>query len=353
MKIAMLLSGGVDSSVALALLKASGEHEIVAFYLKIWLEDDFAFLGECPWEDDLGYARAVCEMLDVPLRVVSLQQAYWDRVVAHTVGELKAGRTPSPDILCNQRVKFGAFTDHIDSSFDRIATGHYVRLREKPGYPAELLKGIDPIKDQSYFLSHLSQDQLSRSLFPLGGYNKSEVRKLAEQFNLPNKNRRDSQGICFLGKIKYNDFVKCHLGEKPGPIIDRSTGKTLGRHAGYWFHTVGQRKGLGLSHGPWFVASKDIERNIVYVEKASQREESQRLDFTVSGLNWLGAPPESPGEAAIKIRHGATTVASRFSGDPLQRLMVNMSEENGGTAPGQYAVFYDGEVCLGGGVIDG
>ena len=178
MKIALLLSGGVDSSVALARLVSSGEHDITAYYLKIWLEEEFSFLGECPWEEDLDYARKVCEKFGVPLKVVSLQTAYWDLVVKHIITELKKGLTPSPDILCNQRVKYGAFTDFIDDSFDKIASGHYARVESTPeGYI--LKKGIDPVKDQTYFLSHLSQKQLSRCLFPLGDLTKNQVRQLA------------------------------------------------------------------------------------------------------------------------------------------------------------------------------
>lgn len=352
-KIAMLLSGGVDSSVALARLVAEG-HDVTAFYLKIWLEDDLAFLGECPWEEDLGYARAVCAKFNVPLKVVSLQKAYWDRVVSHTVAELQAGRTPSPDILCNQRVKFGAFTDHIDASFTKIATGHYARVEEvSDGYV--LRKGVDPVKDQSYFLSHLSQAQLARCWFPLGGFLKEQIREFAAAYDLPNKDRRDSQGICFLGKIKYNEFVKCHLGERRGLIIEKKTGNKLGNHNGYWFHTIGQRKGLGLSGGPWFVVGKDISKNIVYVEQGIYKPDNQRTDFAITNLSWLHHDPAPNGQAEIKIRHGARTVKSSYKfedSDQNQATMaIQMAEPDGGIAPGQYAVLYQGDQCLGGGVI--
>lgn len=345
-KIALLISGGVDSSVALAKLASSGEHEIVAFYLKIWLEDDLAFLGECPWEDDLNYARAVCEKYNVPLKVVSLQTAYWDLVVKHIIEELKKGLTPSPDILCNQRVKYGAFTDFIDDSYDKIASGHYAQVKETPqGFV--LAKGVDPIKDQTYFLSHLSQKQLSRCLFPLGSLQKRDVRTLAETYDLPNKARRDSQGICFLGKIKYNDFVKCHLGEKPGVIQERSTGKVLGKHKGYWYHTVGQRRGLGLHGGPWFVSGKDVKRNIVYVDHNEVLKTAHRSSFTLDTIHWVSSACQEG--LSVKIRHGERTVGCQISGDgPFE---VHMEESDAGVAPGQYAVLYKGEECLGGGVI--
>lgn len=347
MKIALLISGGVDSSVALARLVESGEHDITAFYLKIWLEDDLAFLGECPWEEDLGYARAVCEKYDVPLKVVSLQTAYWDLVVKHIVHELKQGLTPSPDILCNSRVKYGAFTDFIDDSFDKIVSGHYAQVSQtSSGYILE--KGIDPIKDQTYFLSHLSQKQLSRCLFPVGGLPKSQVRQLAQDYDLPNKDRRDSQGICFLGKIKYNDFVKCHLGEKMGEIRERSSGRVLGKHKGYWYHTIGQRRGLGLHGGPWFVSSKDIDRNIVYVDHGEALERAHRDRFFVNNAHWINEEVLSD-DLSVKIRHGERTVGCTLRGHGPYEVL--MDESDAGVAPGQYAVFYRGNQCLGGGVI--
>ncbi|MBQ47621.1 MAG: tRNA 2-thiouridine(34) synthase MnmA [Zetaproteobacteria bacterium] len=345
MKIAALVSGGVDSSVALRRLVDDG-HEVTAFYLKIWLEEEFAFLGECPWEEDLSFARQVCDAVGVELKVISLQKAYWDRVVSHTVQELKAGRTPSPDILCNQRVKFGAFVDHIDDSFAKIATGHYARVCEKDGL-YWLEKGIDPIKDQTYFLSHLSQKQLSRCLFPIGDFPKAEVRDMAELYNLPNKARKDSQGICFLGKIKYSDFVRCHLGEKIGDIIDEDTDKTIGQHKGYWFHTIGQRKGLGLGGGPWFVVRKEVENNRIYVSR--RLKESPNISrFTVSPIHWLAEGRMD--DLTVKIRHGEATLPCEISekdGYPL----VQMEEGDAGVAPGQYAVFYQGQTCLGGATI--
>jgi len=189
MKVAALVSGGVDSSVALALLKEQG-HDITAFYLKIWLEDDLSYLGECPWEEDLKYVRKVCEQLKVPLKIINLQKAYWDRVVSYTLEEVKAGRTPNPDIMCNSQVKFDAFFEHIDDSFDKIATGHYAALKKKDG--AWMLKRVqDPMKDQTYFLARMTQQQLSRALFPIGTLMKSDVRKLAQKYDLPTQERKE------------------------------------------------------------------------------------------------------------------------------------------------------------------
>ena len=350
-KIAMLLSGGVDSSVALSLLVKEAKYDIKAYYLKIWLEEEFAFLGDCPWEEDLKYARSVCDHFRVPLEVVSLQRPYWDLVVAHTVSELKAGRTPSPDILCNQRIKYGAFTNFISDSVDKIASGHYARVEEDGSF--SLLKGVDPVKDQTYFLSHLSQEQLGRCMFPLGGFTKDEVREKAKDFDLPNQDRRDSQGICFLGKIRYNEFVKGHLGEAPGVIKEKSSGKILGKHKGYWFHTVGQRKGLGLGGGPWFVVGKDVKRNIVYVERSTGHEERLCQHFAISPGKWINGAPDEDREYSVKIRHGARTTHCRLkpSPDGEATYEITMVEPDGGVAPGQYAVVYDGDTCLGGGTI--
>eukprot|EP00891_Asterochloris_glomerata_P002989 jgi/Astpho2/2989/Aster-x1107 len=272
LKVAVLLSGGVDSSLALHLLKAAG-HNVTAFYLKIWFQDDFEnFWSQCPWEEDLHYCQQVCDAAGVSLEVVPLTEQYWDRVVAHSISEIRAGRTPNPDVLCNSRVKFGAFFEHLTSrqhgqQFDRIASGHYACLLRHPDpeQPVELALSPDAVKDQTYFLAHLTQQQLARVLFPLGSFTKAQVRQLAVAADLPNKARRDSQGICFLGKVKFAEFVQQHLGTWPGPLVEAETDKVIGYHEGYWFHTLGQRKGIHLSGGPWYVVRKDIRRNAVYV----------------------------------------------------------------------------------------
>lgn len=370
MKTAVLASGGVDSSVALRLLHESHEsHDLVAFYLKIWLEDDLASLGSCPWEEDLGYVRAICDEIGVPLEVVPLQREYWDRVVSYTVAELEAGRTPSPDIFCNQRIKFGAFFEHLGSEFGCVASGHYARTDEvtiEGATRLRLLKGVDPVKDQTYFLSHLTRDQLARVAFPVGGLPKSEVRALAEQYQLPNRHRRDSQGICFLGKIRFPEFVEYHLGERRGPIVEKESGRRLGEHRGYWFHTVGQRKGLGLSGGPWFVVEKDIEDNTIFVTHQEHLIDNRRRAFEVGDLHWIdGAPARE--DLEVKLRHGARVYSCRIEplgaevGDGsastrelLERApqaRVVLDEEDAGIAAGQFAIFYEGDHCLGGGTI--
>jgi tRNA-specific 2-thiouridylase len=349
MKIAALVSGGVDSSVVLSMLAREGKHDITAFYLKIWLEDELHFLGQCPWEEDLSYVRAVCEQLNIPLKVIPLQQEYNDRVVSYTISELKAGRTPSPDIFCNQRVKFGAFLDYIDQSYDKIATGHYASTYEHDGN-VYLRQALDPVKDQTYFLSHLSQSQLSKCLFPLGQLPKSRVRELAHEMNLPTKDRPDSQGICFLGKIKYNEFVKFHLGEKQGEIREWETGKKLGNHHGFWFHTYGQRKGLKLHGGPWFVVDKDCENNIVYVSHSDLLENLARREFIATDVNWMSREPESL-SLRVKLRHGPRMVNCNLKPISNGSYHVELAESDAGIANGQFAVFYDGDTCLGAGMI--
>lgn len=364
MNIAVLVSGGVDSSVALKLLQEAG-HQLTAFYLKIWLEDELAFLGECPWEDDLAYVRAVCKQAHIPLEVVPFQKEYWERVVAYTINEVKAGRTPNPDMLCNARIKFGAFFDFLGKKsnlersegveglmggFDKIATGHYAQTEEK-GREVFLKMSPDRIKDQTYFLSQLSQEQVSRALFPIGKFKKDEVRVLAEKFNLPNARRKDSQGICFLGKIPFDRFLEYHLGKRPGKLIEYETKKVLGEHNGFWYFTVGQRRGIHLSGGPWYVVDKNPETNEVFISHGKHHEELARDTFMVGGLNWIvGTPPEQR-SLMVKVRHGAKMYRADVT--PLKEgvLQVKLEEKDPGLAAGQFAVLYDGEYCLGGGVI--
>jgi tRNA-specific 2-thiouridylase len=350
MKIAHLLSGGVDSSVALRLLlEPHASDDICAFYLKIWLEDELSYLGDCPWEEDLKFARAVCEQAGVKLEVVPLQTEYREKIVSYVTEELKLGRTPSPDVLCNQRIKFGAFWDKVSANFDKISSGHYATVVEDEGI-FKLQKGIDPVKDQSYFLSHMSQAQIAKCIFPLGSYMKTKVRELAHDFDLINKDRADSQGICFLGKIKYDDFVKFHLKEKKGDIVEIETNKILGAHNGYWFHTIGQRKGLGLSGGPWFVVKKDIDKNIIYVSHKEKAAEISASSFAIEKINWISGEPSS-NNLKVKVRHGANMYSCVISHISEGILRIDMDQKDLGLALGQFAVLYDGEICLGGGVI--
>lgn len=348
MKIAVLVSGGVDSSVALQLLK-NERHNVTAFYLKIWLQDEFSFLGNCPWEEDLEFVRKVCEQTNVPLEVISLQNEYWDKVVSYTISEIKEGRTPNPDIFCNRLIKFGDFYDKIDKSFEKVASGHYANISyENEKY--YLKRSPDPIKDQTYFLGYLTQQQLSRALFPIGKYTKKEIRHIAAEYNLANQARKDSQGICFLGQIKFSDFIKYHLGELPGDIIEIETGKVLGKHPGYYYFTIGQRSGLGLSGGPWFVVEKNVKENIILISKNVELIEKEKNHFSVTNFNWINEPPAKE-NLLVKIRHGEHffNCSIAFRDENFAEVMIDRPDR--GIAAGQFAVFYDGDYCLGGGVI--
>lgn len=362
MKIAVLLSGGVDSSVALRLLKDQG-HDLTAFYLKIWLEDDLSFLGKCPWEEDLGYVEKICKQLDVSFQVIPMQKEYWSSVIDYAINEVKQGRTPSPDLFCNQQIKFGAFFDKIDSSFVSVATGHYAQVSPAfaqgfGGFSSGeengeflLKKAKDKFKDQTYFLSLLNQKQLSRAIFPIGDLLKSEVRELANKFDLPTKKRKDSQGICFLGKIKYDEFLKHHLGIKKGDLIEIETGKIVGTHEGFWFYTIGQRKGIGLSGGPWYVVDKDTKKNTIYISKNYFSTEKQRDTFKVTKFNWISGRTPNKINLQVKIRHGEQFYNCALNFESENLGVVKIDKRDQGIAPGQFAVFYDGDICLGCGVI--
>lgn len=367
--VALLLSGGVDSSVALRLLQQDG-YEVTAFYLKIWLEDELAHLGECPWEADVAICQEVCKQATVPLRIMSLQEEYHERVMQHTLQEAATGRTPNPDILCNSRVKFGCFLDSIDpKDFDYVASGHYAQVvkvnADDVNSPVKLVRAPDPIKDQSYFLCALSQSQLQRLLFPIGHLQKTQVRDLADHFELPNRSRPDSQGLCFLGKVKFSDFLNIHLGSKEGDIIDAFSGEIIGRHQGVWYHTVGQRKGIGkslyplaTSRGPWYVVAKDPKKNIVFASNQYDEEifAQSRSEFHVEDIHWISGKEQSSKDEefrlSLKIRHGPRLVKGSLQTQNGNEGIVTLDEKDGGLAPGQYAVFYnDNAECLGGGII--
>lgn len=350
MKIAMLISGGVDSSVALALLKQQG-HDVTAFYLKIWLEDELSYLGNCPWEDDLEFVRQVCNQFSVPLEVVSMQQAYWSKVVAYTIAEVQAGRTPNPDVLCNQHVKFGAFYDYISDDYDYVATGHYAQV-EHGKDSSKLKKAPDLIKDQTYFLCQLSQQQLRRVLFPIGHLEKHEVRQLAQTFNLPNKERKDSQGICFLGKFKFADFLRAHLGDTIGDLVEFETGKVVGQHQGFWYYTIGQRQGIKLSGGPWYVVAKDTTKNAVFISKHYQDAAESKLGVVVHAMNIISQELCMESEFYLKYRHGADIHEVDITRQDSTWIIKLREDSKQGIATGQFAVLYAGQECLGGGIID-
>lgn len=351
-KIAMLISGGVDSAVAMALLKHIGA-DVKGYYLKIWLEDEVRFLGgDCPWEEDVKYVEKVCDGIGCEFEIVPLQKEYFEKVVSYTINEVKNGRTPNPDIMCNSQIKFGSFLDFVsDGDFDFIASGHYAKKNQAG---SEMFMAPDMIKDQTYFLNYLNKDQIEKLIFPIGCFEKFEVRELAEYFNLANKDRKDSQGICFLGKLKFRDFVEHYLGVKKGDIVNFDTGEKLGEHDGFYFYTVGQRKGIGLGGGPWYVVRKDIEKNIVFVSNEYFDEEKTRDSFEVAEFNWFmeNVSSEKLVGCQVKIRHGEQKYnvldVSEVDGGGW---LVKIDNEDQGIAAGQFAVFYKDQLCIGGGVI--
>ncbi|XP_075489969.1 uncharacterized protein LOC142528726 [Primulina tabacum] len=361
LNVALLLSGGVDSSVALRLLHAAG-HSCTAFYLKIWFQEDFEnFWSECPWEEDLKYAKSVCHQVDVPLEIVHLTDEYWSHVVSYIIEEYRHGRTPNPDVLCNTRIKFGAFVDAVGGrKFDFVASGHYAKVVHPDSgskdEPSTLELSKDMVKDQTYFLSHLSQSQLKGLIFPLGCISKEEVRRLAKMFELPNQDRKDSQGICFLGKIKFSEFVARHIGEEEGVILEAETGDFLGKHRGFWFYTIGQRQGLRLPGGPWYVVEKDVKNNVVFVSRNYFSVDKRRRIFRVGSLRWFnGSPSRQIPQLRCKVRHGPgfynCDLAIEIDKNGHEIAIVKLSEDDQGLAAGQFTAFYQGSTCIGSGVI--
>jgi tRNA-specific 2-thiouridylase len=290
----------------------------------------------------------VCDQAGTPLEVLPFQTEYWDTVVAYTISEIKEGRTPNPDMFCNSLIKFGQFYDKIDKSFEKVASGHYARVEEVNG-KFLLKRSPDPIKDQTYFLAYLTQQQLSRALFPIGNFTKKKIREIARNYSLLNMKRKDSQGICFLGQIKFKEFIKHHLGEIEGDIIDQDTGKVMGKHEGYYYFTIGQRSGLKLGGGPWYVVKKDVKKNIIYISRENLIDRA-RNEFTVGKFNWIIEEKPTEDNLLVKIRHG-----ERFYNCKLSfiedRAIIKLDKEDMGIAPGQFAVFYKDDVCLGGSVI--
>jgi len=348
------LSGGVDSAVSAWLLKQQG-FEVIGIFMKNWEDDDNS--EYCSSNIDFVDAAAVADVIGIEIEHVNFAAEYKDRVFAEFLREYQAGRTPNPDVLCNAEIKFKAFLDHaLRLGAEKIATGHYARVREVQGR-FELLKGLDPAKDQSYFLHRLTQAQLSRTLFPVGELKKTEVRRLALEIGLPNAKKKDSTGICFIGERPFREFLNRYLSHEPGPMLDER-GRQLGRHVGLSFYTLGQRQGLGIGgtksgggeHAPWYVARKELQRNVLRVVQGHEHPWLLSHTLTADDTSWVAGSPPAAGALAAKSRYRQADASCSFT--PCEGgFRLDFDDAQWAVTPGQSAVLYDGEVCLGGGVI--
>ena len=360
------LSGGVDSAVTAHLLKQQG-HEVVGIFMKNWEDDDDS--EYCSSNIDFVDAAAVADVLGIEIEHVNFAADYKDRVFSEFVREYQAGRTPNPDILCNAEIKFKSFLDHaLRVGAEKIATGHYARVRQNTATGLfELLKGLDPSKDQSYFLHRLNQAQLSKTLFPVGELHKTEVRRIAEEIGLPNARKKDSTGICFIGERPFREFLNRYISKEPGPIKDPS-GRTIGKHVGLSFYTLGQRQGLGIGgiktkgaqrgggeHTPWFVARKDIPNNTLWVVQGHDHPWLLSPQLQATDVSWCAGQAPAPGDYAAKTRYRQADAPCSYRSTPMAEgqagFELDFAQDQWAVTPGQSAVLYNGEVCLGGGVI--
>lgn len=349
MNIAALISGGVDSSVVVHLLKERG-YEPSLFYIKIGPEEKEEL--NCTSEEDIEMATLVARKYGCKLEIIDLHREYWDSVVAYTIDKVRRGLTPNPDVMCNKLIKFGCFEQKCGKDFDKIATGHYATttlLNER----VWLSTAKDPVKDQTDFLAQIDYLQVSKLMFPIGRLMKSEVRKIARNNGLASAKRKDSQGICFLGKINYNEFIRRYLGEREGDVIELETGKRIGKHRGFWFHTIGQRHGLGFGGGPWYVVRKNVEENSIYVSKGFDVETQYSDSFRMRDFHFITENPwKESGEVTFKVRHTPEFIRGTINkeGDAYRILS---SKKIQGVAPGQFGVVYDADrhLCIGSGEI--
>lgn len=370
-RIVVGLSGGVDSAVTAHLLKQQG-HEVIGIFMKNWEDDDDS--EYCSSNIDFVDAAAVADVIGIEIEHVNFAADYKDRVFAEFLREYQAGRTPNPDILCNAEIKFKAFLDHaMRLGAEKIATGHYARVRKNEATGLhELLKGLDPAKDQSYFLHRLNQAQLSKTLFPVGELHKTEVRRIADEIGLPNAKKKDSTGICFIGERPFRDFLNRYIAKAPGPIKN-DKGRVLGEHVGLSFYTLGQRQGLGIGgvkakgadlkaaqarglrgvgeHEPWFVARKDLETNTLWVVQGHDHPWLQSTVLTAQDCSWVAGLAPAPGAMAAKTRYRQADAACELRQAGSDSCVLAFADAQWAVTPGQSAVLYQGEVCLGGGVI--
>ena len=344
------LSGGVDSAVAALLLKQKG-YDVTAVFMKNWEEDDSE--DYCAATEDLAVAEEVASILDIPLLTVNFASEYWDQVFEHFLHEYRAGRTPNPDVLCNREIKFKAFLDYaLAKGADKIATGHYADVYQCHG-SCYLGKAADEDKDQTYFLYAIGQQALSHSLFPLAGLTKPEVRELARANNFPNHDRKDSTGICFIGERRFKDFLSRYIPAQPGEIR-RLDEQIVGEHQGLMYYTIGQRQGLGIGGPgePWFVVRKDLDHNVLYVVEGKDHPALYHSALAADHCQWIsGSPPGLPFQGTARIRHRQPEQACRISTLSDGKIRVDFEQPQRAIAPGQSVVFYDGELCIGGGII--
>lgn len=358
------LSGGVDSAVSAWLLKRAG-HEVVGIFMKNWEDDDDS--EYCSSRQDFLDAASVADVIGIEMEHVNFAAEYKDRVFAEFLHEYQNGRTPNPDILCNAEIKFKAFLDHaMRLGAEKIATGHYARVQKNQNTGLfELLKGLDPSKDQSYFLHRLNQAQLSKTLFPVGELHKTQVRQIAADLKLPNAKKKDSTGICFIGERPFREFLSRYISHAPGPIVDER-GREVGRHVGLSFYTLGQRSGLGIGgvrdkgaargggdHAPWFVAKKDLKNNILHVVQGHDHPSLLSKQLTADNPSWIsGCTPEHGAALSAKTRYRQSDAPARFMQHGQSgAFTLDFQSPQWAVTPGQSAVIYDGEVCLGGGII--
>jgi len=355
-KVIVGMSGGVDSSVSAWLLQQQG-YQVEGLFMKNWEEDD----GEeyCTAADDLADAQAVCDKLGIKLHKINFAAEYWDNVFEHFLEEYKAGRTPNPDILCNKEIKFKAFLEFAadDLGADYIATGHYVRRADVDG-KSQLLRGLDGNKDQSYFLYTLSHQQIAQSLFPVGELEKPEVRRIAAELDLVTAKKKDSTGICFIGERKFRDFLGRYLPAQPG-AIETVDGQVVGEHQGLMYHTLGQRKGLGIgglkesNDDPWYVVDKDVARNRLIVAQGADHPRLMSVGLIAQQLHWVDRQPiAAPLRCTVKTRYRQTDIPCEIVPRGDDRIEVRFDAPVAAVSPGQSAVFYLGDVCLGGGIIE-
>jgi tRNA-specific 2-thiouridylase len=352
MKVVVGMSGGVDSSVAALLLKREG-HEVLGLFMKNWGEDD----EYCRARQDFVDAASAADVMGIDLEAVDFSAEYKDRVFADFLREYAAGRTPNPDVLCNAEIKFRAFLDHaMRLGAERIATGHYARTESSEDV-FRLLRGRDPSKDQSYFLHRLTQEQLSRVLFPVGGLRKTEVRRIALEAGLPNHAKKDSTGICFIGERPFREFLNRYLPKAPGPI-KTPDGETVGRHIGLAFYTIGQRKGIGIggraeaSGEAWYVAGKRLESNELLVVQGHDHPLLMKRSLEAADASWIsGSAPAAPSSHTAKTRYRQADAPCTLTKVLESEIKVDFAAPQWAVTPGQSVVLYDGEICLGGGII--